>query len=125
MTLGEKLHQKRLAELLLHTRWRNEAAVWLLVATVLVVLCYVLNWNLLWLMLLFPWYWTLQQYRYYQQEAHYDWQFLHLMHPSFRGVDSVFLIPVPWSLKPLEFPPGFWADAPTKKPKNARRKSSS
>ena len=123
MTVREELHQKQLAELAQNISWRNEAAVLLLMATAVEVGLYLINWNFLWLVLLFPWYWILRQVLHYQQEARLDWQFLHLMHPRFRDVDSVFHIPVPHSMEPLEFPPGFWTDKPVKKPKNARRKS--
>ena len=120
MTPGEQLHQQRLAQLAQNIRWRNQAIVMFAVATVLVVLCYVMNWSLMMILLLFPWYWILQQCRHYQQEAVYDWQFMHLMHPRFRDVDSVFRIPVPHSFEPLEFPPGFWADNKPAKKKNRK-----
>jgi hypothetical protein len=116
MTPGEQLHQQRLAELAQNIRWRNQAILLFVSVTVIEVLLYPTSWNLLWLVLVFPWYWLLRQCLHYQQEAVLDWQFIHLMHPRFRDVDSVFHIPVPLSLKTLEFPEGFWADRkPTRK----------
>jgi len=117
MTPGEQSHQQRLAELAQNIRWRNQAILLFVSVTVIEVMLFSTNWNLLWLVLVFPWYWLLRQCLHYQQEAVYDWQLIHMMHPHFRDVDSVFHIPVPLSLKPLEFPPGFWAEKTTRKSK--------
>lgn len=104
MDPSKKLQQQKLSELIQNTRWRNKSALELMVASALVTACYFLNWSLLMILLLFPWYWILKQLRHNQEEARLDWQFLHWQ-SHFKNVDSVFNIPVPLSLKPLELPP--------------------
>ena len=98
-----ELRQKKLSQLDQNRRWRNQSALLLIITSVLVVGCYFLNWGLLMILLLFPWYWILKQFRHYQDEARLDWQFLHWQ-SHFKNVDSVFNIPYPLSLKPLELP---------------------
>lgn len=98
-----ELRQKKLNQLDQNRRWRNQSALLLIITSALVVGCYFLNWGLLMILLLFPWYWILKQFRHYQDEARLDWQFLHWQ-SHFKNVDSVFNIPYPLSLKPLELP---------------------
>lgn len=118
------MHQQRLAELAQNLQWRREAGWWLLAASVAVLVCYFLNWNLLWLLLLWPWYWCLKQWRHHDEQARMDWQFMHMAHPNIEGrYDSVFKIPVPRDFEPLEWPAGHWAEAAPKKSKKVAKKT--
>jgi hypothetical protein len=111
-----QLRQEKLNQLDQNRRWRNQSALLLIITSALVVACNYLNWGLLMILLLFPWFWILKQFRHYQDEARLDWQFLHWQ-SHFKNIDSVFNIPYPLSLKPLELPPH---ETAKKKPRKAK-----
>ena len=111
-----QLDQGRLNELDQNRRWRNQSALLLIITSALLVACYYLNWSLLMILLLFPWFWILKQLRHYQHVASVVWQFVHRQ-SHFKNIVSVFDIPYPLSLKPLKLPPH---ETAKKKPRKAK-----